>query len=289
MTLTTTRPTSPQGRHLRQSTQSLLWEAMKSQLPRPKRPSWLRRPSRIGTQLGLASVTAVLMLATYSLPAYAADTPTEVTVAAGPEQQRLQMMSVDGAAAELPKLSRDTYSVTLPPPPPPVKKAAPAKPAPVKVSAARKVAAKGVSAQAAPGGGVIWPVGSGVRLSDGFGPRSSPCSGCSSDHKGLDMLPGAGTTIKSIADGTVAEVGSSGGGYGVYAIVRHVVNGQKVSSLYAHMQSGSLAVSEGQSVSKGQRLGRVGSTGASTGAHLHLEIRVNGTPVDPYQWLKAND
>lgn len=278
-------------------------------MPSPKRPSWIHLPSRIGSQLGLASLTAVLLLTTYSLPAYAAHTPQELTVVAGAHQQKLQTLEVTAdAATSIPALARDEYSVTLPPPPPPApkkveEKAPPAKapaaarpaPAPVEAPAAAEPApapapAAPAPAPAAPASGtVIWPVGSGVKLSDGFGPRRSPCSGCSSNHKGIDMLPGAGTPILAIADGTVSKVGNYSGGYGVYVMVNHVVGGQKVTSVYAHMQSGSMTVDVGQRVSQGQRLGRVGNTGASTGAHLHLEIRLDGIPVDPLTWLRAND
>lgn len=275
---------------------------MKSQLAGYELPAWVHarhanrrgadRRSGIGSQLTIASVAAGLMLGTYALPSYAADTPMEVTVAAGADQKQLQLvpasddevqtMAIDaGAAAAIPALSRDKFSVTAPPPPPPPVVVKKYKPAPVKQ-------ARAASAPSGQSGRVIWPVGAGVRMSDGFGPRRSPCSGCSSEHKGLDMLPGAGTPILSIAGGTVRETGS-GGGYGVYAIVEHVIGGQRVDSLYAHMQWGSLAVSEGQTVSQGQRLGRVGNTGASTGAHLHLEIRINDVPVDPLAWLRAND
>ena len=78
------------------------------------------------------------------------------------------------------------------------------------------------------------------------------------------------------------------GGYGTHVVVDHLVNGQKVQSTYAHMIAGSPTVTVGQTVTVAQTLGLVGSTGASTGAHLHLGISIQGTFVDPFAWLKAN-
>ena len=71
-------------------------------------------------------------------------------------------------------------------------------------------------------------------------------------------------------------------------VIEHVINGQKVESLYAHMIAGSPTVAVGDTVTVGQTLGLVGSTGASTGAHLHLGISLGGAFVDPYAWLIAN-
>nr|BFF13157.1 hypothetical protein GCM10025699_44600 [Microbacterium flavescens] len=67
-----------------------------------------------------------------------------------------------------------------------------------------------------------------------------------------------------------------------------MINGQKVTSTYSHMQTGSVTVAVGDTVTVGQIVGAVGSTGNSTGAHLHFEIHLNGVPVDPYPWLTAN-
>ena len=137
-----------------------------------------------------------------------------------------------------------------------------------------------------PTSAVQWPFPTGVPISDGFGPRAAPCSGCSTMHKGLDMLPGEGTPIGAIAAGTVIEAVSSDAGLGVSARIEHVIDGRTYVSIYAHMQFGSLLVSEGQQVQVGQQIGEVGNTGQSTGPHLHLEIWQDGTtPIDPYAWL----
>ncbi|MHA6693886.1 M23 family metallopeptidase [Homoserinimonas sp. A520] len=138
-----------------------------------------------------------------------------------------------------------------------------------------------------PNGTIQWPFATGVPISSGYGERVA-CSYCSSNHLGVDFVPGLGAPIQAIADGVVREVNIGGSAYGVNVIIDHEINGQKVTSLYAHMQWGSPAVAAGQAITVGQYLGDVGNTGASTGPHLHLEIHVNDKPVDPFVWLKAN-
>ena len=138
-----------------------------------------------------------------------------------------------------------------------------------------------------PNGTIQWPFATGVPISSGFGGRVA-CSFCSSNHLGVDFVPGLGAPIQAIADGVVREVNVSGGPFGVNIVIDHEINGQKVTSLYAHMLWGSPAVAVGQAVTVAQYLGDVGNTGNSTGPHLHLEIHVDEKPVDPFVWLKAN-
>ncbi|WEO76051.1 M23 family metallopeptidase [Cryobacterium sp. SO2] len=137
------------------------------------------------------------------------------------------------------------------------------------------------------GSAIQWPFLVGVPISTNFGPRIPPCDGCSSFHKGLDMNPGVNTPIQAVADGVVREVSRTDkSGLGVYAIIDHMIDGQLVSSLYAHMTEGTLALAVGDPVLVGQLVGNVGSTGQSTGPHLHFEILLDGdTPTDPYAWL----
>lgn len=137
-------------------------------------------------------------------------------------------------------------------------------------------------------GTIQWPFPVAVPISSGYGPRISPCGGCSSFHQGVDFDPGRGAAIGAIADGVVSQVVATHSGWGNHVVVEHVINGQKVESLYGHMLDNSFAVAVGDTVKVGQTLGLVGSTGESTGAHLHLEIRLNGVPVNPFAWLKAN-
>jgi len=134
---------------------------------------------------------------------------------------------------------------------------------------------------------VQWPVDPSSPVASGFGYRVAPCASCSSFHQGTDFDPGRGTPIAVVADGVVTEVGNPSGGLGVYAIIRHTVNGVTFSSLYGHMLLGSLQLHVGETVTRGQLVGRVGSTGASTGAHLHFGIEdASGTFIDSRAWLR---
>ncbi len=136
---------------------------------------------------------------------------------------------------------------------------------------------------------VLWPVGSTARISTGFGYRVAPCAMCSSDHRGADFNPGAGTPIQAIAAGVVREVGNPSGELGVYAVIDHVIDGKLVSSVYAHMKFGSLSVRPGDEVAPGDIVGLVGSSGQSTGPHLHFGILAGGeTPIDPVVWLRKH-
>lgn len=133
---------------------------------------------------------------------------------------------------------------------------------------------------------IVWPVVDPSRTSDGFGPRAAPCSGCSTSHDGVDFLAGNGTPIMSIADGVVVLATENGGGLGVNVEVQHNIDGRIITSSYAHMQFGSLAVVVGQRVSAGQQVGLLGSTGQSTGPHLHLEMfGADGVRFDGMAWL----
>jgi len=103
------------------------------------------------------------------------------------------------------------------------------------------------------------------------------------------MNPGEGTPIQVIADGVVTKaVASDAGGLGVYVYIDHVIDGETITSVYAHMLEGSLQLSVGQVVKVGDQVGNVGNTGTSTGAHLHFEIHVNGVPIDPIPWLTSH-
>lgn len=132
-------------------------------------------------------------------------------------------------------------------------------------------------------GSIRWPFPYSTPMSSGFGE-----SRWGDSHTGLDFNPGAGSAIQSIAAGTVTWVGwDPGYSLGYYVAVEHVIFGQRVESLYAHMIDGSGAVSVGQQVAPGDELGLVGNTGLSTGPHLHLRLTVGDERVDPYAWLTA--
>jgi murein DD-endopeptidase MepM/ murein hydrolase activator NlpD len=193
---------------------------------------------------------------------------------------------IEAAPVIAASVGRDGYAVTPPPPPPPP----PSPPKIARMVPLRNFAPVGnLLYTPNPNGAIQWPFVRYVPIASGFGPRSSPCGGCSSFHEGIDMLAGAGAAIGAIAPGVVSAAGpDTSGSYGTRVLVDHVINGQVVRSLYAHMVAGSTAVTVGQTVAVGQTLGLVGSTGASSGAHLHLGISVGGALVDPYAWLIAN-
>lgn len=124
----------------------------------------------------------------------------------------------------------------------------------------------------------MWPV-SGGRITSYFGGRSDPFEGRSKFHEGLDIAADEGKSIRASADGTVVYA-SYMSGYGNAVIINH---GRNLSTLYGH--SSRILVKEGQKVKKGDVIAKVGSTGRSTGPHLHFEIRVGGQAVDPQKYL----
>ena len=126
-------------------------------------------------------------------------------------------------------------------------------------------------------GSLIYPVNG--PITSPFGWRIHPILGYKKFHTGVDFGVGYGTPIRAADSGTVIYA-TWMGGYGNVIIVDH---GDGLSTLYAHQSS--LAVGTGARVTRGQTVGYVGSTGFSTGPHLHFEVRVNGNPVDPMGYL----
>jgi murein DD-endopeptidase MepM/ murein hydrolase activator NlpD len=133
-----------------------------------------------------------------------------------------------------------------------------------------------------PDAAIQWPFMVGVGMSYGYGMRNGTL------HEGLDLLPGDGAPVQSIADGTVRIATESGGNYGVTVYIDHMIDGQLITSHYAHMQYGSLRVVAGQKVKVGDIIGKVGNTGRSYGAHMHFELIVDGSTIDPQPWLYEN-
>ena len=123
----------------------------------------------------------------------------------------------------------------------------------------------------------IWPVTGNV--TSGFGWRSSPFDGAKEMHQGIDIAAAAGTPIVATGDGQVEVSGWSDG----YGNIVHINHGNGIITLYGH--NSALAVRVGQSVTKGQVIAYVGSTGRSTGPHLHYEIRTGNTAIDPWRFL----
>ena len=127
-------------------------------------------------------------------------------------------------------------------------------------------------------GALGWPVSG--RISSPFGMRTNPVSGRFLMHTGIDIAAEMGTTVLAPADGKVISAGWNSGGYGNMIILD---NGGPMSTLFAHLSQ--IFVSADQEVKRGQAIGAVGSTGESTGPHLHFEVRIDGKPVDPMSYL----
>ncbi|MBV8834436.1 MAG: M23 family metallopeptidase [Acidobacteriaceae bacterium] len=123
----------------------------------------------------------------------------------------------------------------------------------------------------------LWPIAGIVRSS--FGARSDPFSGEGAFHTGLDLAAPKGTPVHATADGVVASAGWAGA-YGRLVVIDH---GNGMETCYAHL-SQSLVV-PGQTVTRGEVIALSGSSGRSTGPHLHYEVRLGGAPVNPYKYL----
>lgn len=227
------------------------------------------------------------LVAAVALPAYASTTPVEATAT-------LQQLAVDDAqslvvaseAAASP-MDRGTYSATTPEE---IEKKKAEEAAAARAKAAAAAASSAASAPtvasdidlslvAAGSGEVRYPVPQGsytVSRTLGGG------------HNGADMVGAAGTPLFATADGVVRISTENYYGYGVAVVIDHVIGGQRVSTLYAHMIYGSRLVEAGQTVEAGQLIGQMGSTGRSTANHLHYEVRVNDSLVEPISWLQAN-
>lgn len=130
------------------------------------------------------------------------------------------------------------------------------------------------------GGIMAWPVPSCHTISSGYGGRIHPTTGKYKFHGGLDIPGSYGSAIVAANSGKVIWAGNRGDSYGNYVIIDH---GGGVSTLYGH--SSKVLVSSGQSVSRGQRIANVGSTGRSTGPHCHFEVRINGSRVNPNPYV----
>ncbi|MEN2737761.1 M23 family metallopeptidase [Microbacterium sp. X-17] len=137
--------------------------------------------------------------------------------------------------------------------------------------------------------GVVWPVRDGAAISDGFGHRDAPVEGASTEHPGIDFAARAGVPVHAAASGVVSRaVTVDRGGCGIQLAIDHVVRGEAVTTVYCHLAEGSVRLRPGQRVAADEVIGAVGSTGVSTGAHLHFEVRPGGgAPIDPLRWLNA--
>ncbi len=130
------------------------------------------------------------------------------------------------------------------------------------------------------GGPFLWPLPGYYRISSEYNPRNNPISGNYEFHSGIDIPAPYGTSVLAAADGVVITAGWVNG-YGNTVMINH---GSGLVTLYGH--NSSLVVTNGQTVKKGDVIARVGSTGYSTGNHLHFEVRVNGKHVSPWNYIK---
>ncbi len=130
-------------------------------------------------------------------------------------------------------------------------------------------------------GSFTWPIPSSTLVTSRYGERVHPITGATTFHSGIDINASLGAAIVAADGGTVA-VATYSNSYGNYIMIYHS-NGS--ATLYAHLSS--MSVSQGDTVSKGQVIGGAGSTGWSTGTHLHFEIRINGGTVDPLGYFSG--
>jgi murein DD-endopeptidase MepM/ murein hydrolase activator NlpD len=195
----------------------------------------------------LTIVAVATLVIGVSVPAAAFPTTLQPPTATQPKGTP-QVFAASGAA--LAPVVRDTYTVE------------------------KLVQQVAVAAATFTGSLAMWPANAPVN--DGFGYRDG-----GEFHKGIDIMAPGGSAIVAASPGVVTKV-SYEAGWGQYVEIDH---GGGVSTLYAHMIEGSPGVSVGQGVSAGDFLGLVGSTGYATVNHLHFEVHVFGSPVDPMGWL----
>ena len=128
------------------------------------------------------------------------------------------------------------------------------------------------------GAPTLWPVIG--PISSSFGERQDPFNGEGAFHSGIDICANFGDPVRAAADGTV-EYASMASGYGREILINH---GNGIQTLYGHLSG--FAVTAGQQVSRGQIIGYIGMSGRTTGPHLHYEVRIHNTPVNPHRYLQ---
>ena len=234
----------------------------------------MRKRAAKGASILAMSFVALMAVAT-SLPAEALLSSQDVQ-ASTQEAQRVvpaaEAQTMDLAGADTVTVERDGYESS---------------------TIAEVAAASGIRLEDTftnnPNGTIQWPFAVGVHIGDQIGYRN--CAGCSTNHGGQDFNPGVGAPIQAIADGVVSYAEDGEASLGVHMMIDHMIDGKLVTSVYAHMIHGSMLFEVGDVVKVGQVIGDTGTTGMSTGPHLHFEIReggITGTKVDPLAWLYAN-
>lgn len=243
----------------------------------PSRGRRTMHPVRRLTALAIVSG----LITTVALPAYGAWRSTDPLP---PTMQRVasedaQSLIVASDATQT-QLTRDSYSATTPEE---IDRREAAEAAASRARASERVALVPFDySMVTPGSGIVrWPVGGPFTVTDRFGDRGGA-------HMGTDMAAAGGTPVYASLGGVVSVSQDGYGAYGVTVMIESVLNGQRVRTVYPHMQTGSRLVSVGQTVTAGQTVGLVGTTGRSTGNHLHFEVYIDETAVDSLIWLQAN-
>ena len=137
------------------------------------------------------------------------------------------------------------------------------------------------------GGAIAIPSDKPVKtaaFTSAFGVRSDPFRKASAMHAGIDLAGPVGTPIHATAEGRVIRAGWNSGGYGNLVEIDH---GRGIITRYGHLST--IAVREGERVSRGEVIGKMGSTGRSTGSHLHYEVRIDDRPVNPIPFMRSTD
>ncbi|HUG46755.1 MAG TPA: M23 family metallopeptidase [Sphingomicrobium sp.] len=137
------------------------------------------------------------------------------------------------------------------------------------------------------GGAIAIPSDKPVKTAEftsAYGMRTDPFRRGASMHAGIDLAGPTGTPIHATADGVVARAGWNSGGYGNIIEIDH---GRGITTRYAHLSK--MNVQAGERVSRGQVIGKMGSTGRSTGSHLHYEVRIDNRPVNPIPFMRSTD
>lgn len=220
-------------------------------------PALQRRLDHVSTvkrlRPGVAVATAALLGAAglgFALPATAGTTEVAAPAAMAVAEAPPQSLVIAGAPALAP-VARDTYVAVGRPP-------------------------------------LQYPVAPGSAVASGYGPRE--CSNCHSNfHHGIDIFPGAGTPVAAMASGVVSKASpTTQDSMGVTVMIDHVIDGQPVTTVYGHLQDGTMNLAVGDRVVVGDIVGLVGATGNANGAHLHFEVHPGGSgSVNPYEWLAA--
>lgn len=251
--------------------------------PSVSRPNASKGAGRVAKPLRSLVILSMVggLVATVAIPAFASG-----SWQSDEQPMTIQQMAIDDAQefvatsdATSAQLSRESYSATT------AEEIEKKKAEEAAAERAREVAKLASTssipaniALTSPGSGEVrWPI---LHFTKG--------RGISADHKGVDLPSSCGEPLYAAAAGVVNVSSESYYGYGVAVTIDHVIGGQRVQTVYGHMTYGSRQVQAGQTVQAGQLIGLVGSTGFSTACHLHFEVLINGSLVDPWAWLQAN-